>query len=175
MVGIPHGCEDVGSTGSYIHSNRAGLTIDDVRHGRNGQDMASRGNGMIISPALNNVRHRPTIDLEIGGDIPAEVRDSDDHEPPAWAGSSTACRDCRKNDKNQKTSGDAARSGPHELVVTSPASPLHALNAPERAMRAELRDFPGATSADVNGDRNYANERAHEYHRYNPRWDMPDV
>ena len=42
-------------------------------------------------------------------------------------------------------------------------------------MRAELGDFPGGTSADVNGDGNDANERAREYHRHDPGRNMPDA
>ena len=42
-------------------------------------------------------------------------------------------------------------------------------------MRAELGDLPGGTSADVNGNSNDANERAHEYHRNDPRWNMSDA
>jgi hypothetical protein len=39
-----------------------------------------------------------------------------------------------------------------ELVLARLLSRLHALNAPERAVCAELGDFAGGMFADVNGD-----------------------
>jgi len=42
-------------------------------------------------------------------------------------------------------------------------------------VRAELRDFAGATFADVNGDGNDTDKRAHENHRHHPRRDVSDA
>ena len=42
-------------------------------------------------------------------------------------------------------------------------------------MRAELGDFAGGTFADVNGDGNDSDKRAHENHRHKPRRDVPDA
>ena len=42
-------------------------------------------------------------------------------------------------------------------------------------MRAELRDFAGATFADVNGDGNDTDKGADENHRHDPRRDVPDT
>ena len=60
-------------------------------------------------------------------------------------------------------------------VVARPQSHPHALNAPERAMRAELRDFARGTSTDVNSDRNDADKCAREYQRHHPGRNMPDA
>jgi hypothetical protein len=42
-------------------------------------------------------------------------------------------------------------------------------------VRAELGDFAGGMFADVNGDGNDTDERAHENHRHDPRRDVPDA
>jgi len=60
-------------------------------------------------------------------------------------------------------------------VVTRFLSRPHGLKAPEGAVCAELGDFAGGTSADVNGDRSDANESAHENRRHEPRRDVSDA
>ena len=70
---------------------------------------------------------------------------------------------------------DVAGQGPHEFVVARLLSRAHALNAPERAVRAELGYFAGGTFADVNGDRNDSDKRAHENHRHKKRRDVSDA
>lgn len=42
-------------------------------------------------------------------------------------------------------------------------------------MGAELGDLAGGTFADVNGDRNDTNKRAHKNHRHKPRRDVSDA
>jgi hypothetical protein len=62
-----------------------------------------------------------------------------------------------------------------EFVVARLLSRLHALNAPERAVRAELRYLAGGTFADVNGNGNDSDKGAHENHRHDPRRYMSDA
>ena len=130
---------------------------------------------MVIAAVLDNVRNGFAIDLQIGGEVPAEIRDPDHNETATLGTGGVGCRDRKEKDKNQNKFADVAGQGPHEFVVTRLASHPHALNAPERAVRAELGDFPGGTSADVNGDRNDTDKRAHENHGHHPRRDVPDA
>ena len=62
-----------------------------------------------------------------------------------------------------------------EFVIARLLSRPHALNAPERAVRAELGDFTGGMFADVNRDGNDTDKRAHENHRHDPRRDVSDA
>jgi hypothetical protein len=62
---------------------------------------------MVVPAILHNVRNRLAIYLKVCGKVPAEVRDSDHIETATWLSSSVGCRDCRKEDENQKKSDDA--------------------------------------------------------------------
>src|SRR6266513_4561654 len=93
--------------------------------------------------------------------------------PPGLA--ALAYRDCSEKDENQKKSSDVAGRGAHRIIVARLLSPPHALNAPERAMRAKLGDFAGGLFTEVNGNRNDADKRAHENHCHDPRRDVPDA
>ena len=115
------------------------------------------------------------IDLQIDSNIPAEVRRSDHNETAAWLSYGVGYRDAGVDDKNQKKSVDSTGQGPHEFVVARLLSRLPALNAPERAVRAELGDFAGGTFANVNGDGNNTDKRAGENHRHKPRRDVSDA
>jgi len=70
--------------------------------------MPAGWNDMVITAALDNVRHGSTIDLQVGRKIPAKVRRSDDNETTFWASGGVGNRDRRKEDKNQKKSADVA-------------------------------------------------------------------
>ena len=137
--------------------------------------MAPGRDAVIVPATLDNVRNRLTIDLQINSNIPPEVRRSDHNEAATWFSRGAGYRDSRKDDKNQKKSAAATGQGPHEVVVARLLSGQHALNAPERAVRAELRDFAGATFANVNGDGNDTDKRADENHRHKPRRDVSDA
>ena len=130
---------------------------------------------MIVPPTLNNIRDRLPIDLEVGGKVPAEVRHSDDNETATRLSGGVGHRDSREDNKNQKKSADVAGQGAHEFVVARLLPRLHALNAPERAVRAEFGDFAGGTFANVNGDGNDADKGAHENHGHDPRRDVSDA
>jgi hypothetical protein len=39
---------------------------------------------VVIAPTLDNVRNGLAIDLQIGGNVPAEVRHSDHNETATW-------------------------------------------------------------------------------------------
>jgi hypothetical protein len=91
---------------------------------------------VVVPATLDNVRNGLAIDFQVGREIPAEVRHSDDNETATSRGVSSL--DSREEDDNQKKSADIAGRGPHEFVVARLLTPPHALNAPERAVRAEL-------------------------------------
>src|SRR5512132_1267568 len=94
--------------------------------------------------------------------------------PPVLAAALTT-ETAKEEDENQKKSAGIAGQGPHEFVVARLLSRAHALNAPERAVRAELGYFAGGTFADVNSDGNDTDKRAHENHRHKKRRDVPDA
>src|SRR6476620_10966179 len=111
------------------------------------------GRDAVVVPAtLDNVRNGSAIDLQVGGNVPAEIRHPDHNETAAFLSCGVGYRDCREEDENQKKSAEIAGQGPHEFVVARLLSPWHASNAPERAVRAELGDFARGTFTDVNGD-----------------------
>jgi hypothetical protein len=70
---------------------------------------------------------------------------------------------------------DVGSTWPHVHSNRRSLSRPHTLNAPERAVRAELRDFARGTFANVNGDGNDTDKRAHENHRHEPRRDVSDA
>ncbi len=128
----------------------------------------------IVAATLDHVRDRLAIDVEFGGKIPAEVRHSD-HNETASRFSGVSLPGLQRKSENQKKSSDVAGRGPHRIIVAQSLSPPHALNAPERAMRAKLGDFAGGLFTDVNSDGNDTDKRAHENHRHEPRRDVPDA
>src|SRR5689334_10873146 len=102
---------------------------------------------MVVAATLDDIPNRFSIDLQVCGEIPAEVR-YPDHDETAWLiRSGVGRRDCKEESKSEKNFTDVANRGPHELVLARLLPPQHVLNAPERAMRAELGDFAGGTSA----------------------------
>jgi hypothetical protein len=48
--------------------------------------MAPGGNRVVIFTTLNNIRDRSAIDLEIGGNVPAEICYPDHNESTTWFG-----------------------------------------------------------------------------------------
>ena len=126
---------------------------------------------MVVFATLNNVRDRSAIDLEISDNVPAEVRHPDHNETATWLSHGVDYQDSREDDKNQKQSVE----DPHEFVVAGLLSRPHALNPPERAVSAKLGDFAGGTFANVNGDGNDTDKRAHENHRHDPRRDVSNA
>ena len=174
MIGVPQGGKDIRSAWPHVHRNRGRVTQQDIRHRRNGQKMAPGLDAVIVPATLDNVRNRLAIDLQINSNIPAEVRRSDHNEAATWLSRGVGYGDCREEDENQKKSADTPSQAPHDFVVARLLSPLHVLNAPERAMRAELGDFAGGTFTDVNGDGNDSDKRAHENHRHKKRRDVSD-
>jgi hypothetical protein len=130
---------------------------------------------VVVSATLDNVGNGLAVDLQVGGKVPAEVRHSDHNEMATCLSRGVDYRDCKEEDENQKKSAGIAGQGPHEFVVARLLSRAHALNAPERAVRAELGYFAGGTFADVNSDGNDTDKRAHENHRHKKRRDVPDA
>ena len=130
---------------------------------------------VVVPATLDNVPDALAIDLEVGGKVPAEVRHSDHNETATSLSRGIGYRDCREEDENQEKSADVAGQGAHEFVVARLLPRLHALNAPERAVRAEFGDFAGGTFANVNGDGNDADKGAHENHGHDPRRDVSDA
>jgi hypothetical protein len=63
---------------------------------------------VIVAAPLDNVRHGPSIDLEVGCKVPAEIRRSDDNEATTPLSRGVAKRHGRKEDENQKKSADVA-------------------------------------------------------------------
>ena len=175
MVGIPKGSKDVRSARPHIHSDRGWVTQHDIWHSRNGQNMAPGRDAVIVPATLDNVRNRLAIDLQIGSNIPAEVRRSNHNETATRLSRGIGYRDSREDDKNQKKSADTVGQNPHDFVVARLLSCPHALNAPERAVRTELGDFAGGTFANVNGDGNDTDKRADENHGHDPRRDVSDA
>jgi hypothetical protein len=51
-------------------------------------------------------------DLDIGGNVPAEVRHSDHNETATGFSRGVGNRDCREDDENQKKSADVAGQAP---------------------------------------------------------------
>ena len=101
MIGIPKGSKDVGSAWPDVRSNRGWVTQHDIRHRRNGQNMAPGRDSVIVPATLHKVRNRLAIDLQIGGNIRAEVRRSDHNETATWLIRGVGYRDSRKDDKNK--------------------------------------------------------------------------
>jgi hypothetical protein len=63
----------------------------------------------VVGPVtLNNIRNGLAIDLEIGGNVPTEVRHSDNNETAIWFSRGVGYRDCREENETQKKSPDAA-------------------------------------------------------------------
>jgi hypothetical protein len=164
MIGIPQGGKDVRSARPHVHGNRGRITRHDIRNGRNSQNMAGGRDVVIVPATRDDVRNRSPIDLQIGNNIRTEVRRSDHNETTPLLSRGICYRYSRKDDKNQKQSAE----DPHEIILAGLLSRLHALNTPERSVRAELGDFAGGTSANVNGDGNDTDKRTHENHRHDP-------
>jgi protein-L-isoaspartate O-methyltransferase len=72
---------------------------------------------VVVPATLDNVPGALTVDLKIGGKVPAEVRHSDHNETATWMSRGIGWRDCREEDRNQKKSAEIAGQGPHEFVV----------------------------------------------------------
>jgi hypothetical protein len=65
----------------------------------------------VITATLDNVSHGSAINLQVGGNVPAEVRRSDHYQTTTRLTRSFAKRKPGEEDKNQKTSADVDRSG----------------------------------------------------------------
>ena len=63
---------------------------------------------MVIAAALNNVRNGFAIDLQIGGEIPAEIRDPDHNKTTTLIRGGVGCRHCKEENENQKKFTDVA-------------------------------------------------------------------
>ena len=68
----------------HVHSKGGRITQHDIRHGRKSQNMAPGRDAVIVMAALDNVRNCLAIDLQIGSNIPAEVRRSDHDKTATW-------------------------------------------------------------------------------------------
>ena len=68
----------------------------------------SPGRDVTVVPAtVDNIRNGLAIDLEIGGNLPAEVRYSDNNKTATWLSCVGGYRDCGEEDETQKESADA--------------------------------------------------------------------
>jgi hypothetical protein len=84
-------------------------------------------------------------------------------------------RYCPSIDFEVKRNVPAEIRGSDQNQTTTRLNRSFALNAPQRAVGAELGDFTGGAFADVNGDGNHADECADKNQRHEPRRNVPDV
>jgi len=70
--------------------------------------MAPRRDEMIVTAALDNIRHSFAIDLEIENQIPPKVWSSQDNKASTWLSGRAAHRDRRHQNQNEENSAKVA-------------------------------------------------------------------
>ena len=70
--------------------------------------MPAGGDEALVAAPLDDIRDGSSIDLEVDGKVPAEIRRSGDNQTTIRLSRGIAKRHGRKEDKNQKKSADVA-------------------------------------------------------------------